>query len=205
MKRGYFIIIIIKWGYNRMNDSENIERKSNKTPQDMWCIKNRIVCERNESLYRTKKELTANQLPVCDDESNSSDEMKSVKALDDDDVESDDNDDNEKMRRYASTLLMLQNANPKVKRMVIHKAGKELMNCLCECGRNILKGTVPISKAQLHDLKRYEKHLRCIDKKSVSIEKKKLILQKGGFLGTFLKPLVGMLLDLTKWRKKCFW
>ena len=31
----------------------------------------------------------------CDDESSSSDEMKSVKALDDD-VESDDNDDNEK-------------------------------------------------------------------------------------------------------------
>ena len=74
----------------------------------------------------------------CDDESNSSDEMKSVKALDDD-VESDDNDDNEKMRRYASTLLMLQNTNPKVERMVIQKAGKELINCLCECGRNILK------------------------------------------------------------------
>ena len=35
-----------------------------------------------------------------DDESNSGDEMKSVKALDDD-VESD---DNEKMIRYASTL-----------------------------------------------------------------------------------------------------
>ena len=71
---------------------------------------------------------------------------------------------------------MLQNANPKVKRMVIQKAGKELINCLCECGRNILKGTVPLSKAQLRDLKRYEKHLRCIDKKSVPIKKKKLIL-----------------------------
>ena len=162
------------------------------------------------TLYKEKNRLRQEEKPVQDeersdtdsvnrrdDESSSSDEMKSVKDLDDD-VESDDNDDNEKMRRYASTLLMLQNANPKVKRMVIHKAGKELMNCLCECGRNILKGTVPISKAQLRDLKRYEKHLRCINKKSVSIKKKKLILQKGGFLGTFLKPLVGMLLDLTK-------
>ena len=65
----------------------------------------------------------------------------------------DNDDDNEKMRRYASTLLMLQNAKPKVKRMVIHKADKKLMNCLCECRRNILKGTVPISKAQLRDLK----------------------------------------------------
>ena len=83
-----------------------------------------------------------------------------------------DDDDNEKMRRYASTLLMLQNAKPEVKRMVIQKAGKELMNCLCECGRNILKGTVPISKAQLRDLKRYEKHLRCIDKKSVSLKRR---------------------------------
>ena len=90
----------------------------------------------------------------------------------------DDDDDNEKMRRYASTLLMLQNAKPKVKRMVIQKAGKELMNCLCECGRNILKGTVPISKAQLRDLKRYEKHLRCIDKKSVPIEEEETNITK---------------------------
>ena len=57
----------------------------------------------------------------------------------------------------------------------LYKAGKELINCLCECGRNILKGTVPISKSHIRDLKRYKRHLRCIDRlrKKVSLHRTK--------------------------------
>ena len=102
------------------------------------------------------------------------------------------------MKKYASTLLMLRNAKPKVRKAAIAKANKNLINSLCECSRNILKGTVPLKKAHVRRLKRYKNDLRTLNKKRISLKKKKIILQKGGFLGALLNPLVGLLVSLTR-------
>ena len=50
-----------------------------------------------------------------------------------------------RVKKYASTLRVLSRAKPKVKRIVIGKADKQFMNCLCECGKNVLKGNVPLT------------------------------------------------------------
>ena len=103
-----------------------------------------------------------------------------------------------RVKKYAATLRVLSRAKPKVKRMVIAKADKQFMNCLCECGKNILKGNVPLTPLQLRALRPYKNHLRDLVRKKVSLKKKKIILQKGGFIGALLRPLTKLLLSLTK-------
>ena len=44
-----------------------------------------------------------------------------------------------RVKKYASTLQVLSRAKPKVKRMVIAKADKQFMDCLCECGKKCFK------------------------------------------------------------------
>ena len=108
-------------------------------------------------------------------------------------------DDVVQSEKYAATLRFLSRAKPKVKRMVIAKADKQFMNCLCECGKHVLKGNVPLTPRQLRALRPYKNHLRDLVRENVSLKKKKkIILQKGGFIGALLRPLTKLLLSLTK-------
>jgi hypothetical protein len=70
---------------------------------------------------------------------------------------------------------------------------RSLVDCLCECADNISKGNVPLTKPQKEKLKRNKAGLRALMKKSVSLKKKKAILQKGRFVGSLLAPLTGNL------------
>ena len=103
-----------------------------------------------------------------------------------------------RVKKYASTLRVLSRAKPKVKRIVIGKADKQFMNCLCECGKNVLKGNVPLTPRQLRALRPYKNHLRDLVCKKISIKRKKIILQTSGFVGALLRPRTKLLLSLTK-------
>ena len=54
-----------------------------------------------------------------------------------------------RVQKNALTLRILSRATPEVKRIVIQKADNQFMNCLCECGKNILKSNVPLTSRQL--------------------------------------------------------
>ena len=103
-----------------------------------------------------------------------------------------------RVKKYPSTLRVLSRAKPKVKRIVIWKADKQFIKCLCECGKNVLKGNVPLTYRQSRCLRPYKIHLRDLVCKKVSIKRKKIILQKGGFIGALLRPLTKLLLSLPK-------
>ena len=81
-----------------------------------------------------------------------------------------------RVQKYAPTLRILSRATPKVKRMVIQKADKQFMNCLCECGKNVLKSNVPLTSRQLRVLRPYKNHFRDLVSMKVSIKRKKIIL-----------------------------
>ena len=99
-----------------------------------------------------------------------------------------------RVQKYAPTLRILSRASPKVKRTVIQQADNQFMNCLCECGKNVLESNVPLTPRQLRVLRPYKNHLRELVSKKVGIKRKKIILQKGGFIGALLKPLTEFLL-----------
>ena len=102
----------------------------------------------------------------------------------------------QRLKKHANELVYLQKARPCIRKHLITKADRSLVECLCECADNILRGNVPLTKPQKEKLARNKAGLRALTKKSVSLKKKKAILQKGGFLGSLLAPIASVVAPL---------
>ena len=87
----------------------------------------------------------------------------------------------QRLKKHANELVHLQKATPCICKHLITKADRNLVDCLCKCADYILRGNVPLTKPQKETLARNKTGLRALTKKSVSLKKKKAILQKGGF------------------------
>ena len=95
-----------------------------------------------------------------------------------------------RVHKHADLLKVLAKAKPATCKAILKTADKGLIHCLCECAHNVLKGNVPLTKAQKTKLARYKQDLRAIDKKTTSQKRKQKVLQKGGFLPALLAPLL---------------
>jgi hypothetical protein len=102
----------------------------------------------------------------------------------------------QRLKKHASDIVYLQKARPCIRKHLFTKADRSLVNCLCECADNIFRGNVPLTKLQKEKLKRNKAGLRGLTKKSVSLKKKKAILQKGGFWGSLLAPIASVVTPL---------
>ena len=102
----------------------------------------------------------------------------------------------QRLKKHASDIVYLQKTKSCIRKHLITKADRSLVDCLCECVDDILRGNVPLTKLQKEKLKRYKARLRALKKKSVSPKKKKAILQKGGFLGSLLAPIASVVAPL---------
>ena len=104
-------------------------------------------------------------------------------------------------RRVAQMLPELRRLcrmSNKERKKYINLCGKDFIDCICECVKNLLKGNVPLNQKQLKSLRRHKQSLRKLALKKTSFAARKRILQKGGFLGFLLKPLatgIGYLLS----------
>lgn len=72
-------------------------------------------------------------------------------------------------------------------------ASKDLILSLVECAENIIRGNVKLTPLQFRRLKRYRTELERLTKRKASQNNQKTLLQKGGFLGALLGPLLGLL------------
>jgi len=64
------------------------------------------------------------------------------------------------------------------------------------CAKNVLKGNVPLSNAQMSMLRPRREDLRTLSVKKTSLAKKRKIIQKGGFLPALLAPALSVLAGL---------
>jgi len=64
---------------------------------------------------------------------------------------------------------------------------------MSECAKNLLKGNIPLKPHQRSSLKKRKAAIRQLAKKKVSLQSKKKIIQRGGFLGAFLGPIISIL------------
>ena len=90
-------------------------------------------------------------------------------------------------------LKLIYGAKPALNKAVLKGAWPDLINVFCECPLNILKGHVHLTPAQKKQLSGYKQSLRVLAKKGTSVKRRKQILQKGGFVGALLKPVLGIL------------
>ena len=75
---------------------------------------------------------------------------------------------------------------------IIDEGGMELVNCICDCVHNILQGNIPMEPEEKDRLGLHKECLRKLVKKKTSDEKRKHLIQEGGFLGSLIPTLVGL-------------
>ena len=98
------------------------------------------------------------------------------------------------VKRHLHALSVLSKAPKKLREAVITNSTKEGILALCEVIHNVLVGTVKLSPSDIKKLKRYNRTLVQITRKSTSLKKRKqLIVQKGGFLLTLLPPALALI------------
>lgn len=98
-----------------------------------------------------------------------------------------------RLRRHKDVLKRLAKAKPSVAKRLLKDASSDLLKLLSECSLNVLKGSVPLSTKQKKQLCKHKAKLRKIANKKTSQKKKRAILMRGGFLGTLLSPIIGIL------------
>ena len=97
-----------------------------------------------------------------------------------------------RLQKHANILKVLATAKPPLKKAIINAADKELIDTLCDCAQNILKGNVPMTTRQKTCLRQHKHLLRKLTQRQSLQVKKKQLLQKGGFLGGLLAPILGI-------------
>ena len=100
----------------------------------------------------------------------------------------------QRLRRYAPLLRTLHRASPtRKKELLKNNSDREFMNCLCECAKNVIYGRVPLNARQRVELAKRKRILRLLALKKTPLKTKKTIVQKGGFIGALLGPIVSVL------------
>lgn len=96
-----------------------------------------------------------------------------------------------RIRKNIHYLKVLHKSKPSVRKAIIENSNKELVDTICECLHNILKGNVRIPSETYKILKRHQGVVRDLHNKKVGIiKKKKLLIQNGGFLPALLAPII---------------
>lgn len=98
-----------------------------------------------------------------------------------------------RLKKYLVKLRLLKKSSSKVRNKILKNCNKNLLCCLCECAKNVLKGNVPLTKPQKSKLSRFKQKLRNLVSKKTRIKVKRRLVQTGGFLGALLTPVLSFL------------
>ena len=102
----------------------------------------------------------------------------------------------QKLKKYMPELQVLAKCRPYQRRAFLKHAHKDVIDCVSEVCTNMLKGNVPLKPAQKKALSHHKHHLRLLaDKRNSNRKRRDILVQKGGFLGALLGPLLSTLLS----------
>ena len=114
----------------------------------------------------------------------------------------------ELIKKHAKLLHFLCTCKKaKQRNALVEVLPHDALKAIAECNYNVIKGTVPLSKAHLAALKRNKKlllnldedrdiaHLQGTARREALDEKRKNILQQGGVLPALLAPLLGAVIS----------
>lgn len=102
-------------------------------------------------------------------------------------------------KKHVELLRALRHFSAKERVAFFRVADEKIIRCICECVFNVLYGNVSIQPKQKAHLRKYVPVLRqLVEKKRGKRNlphKRRLIIQKGGFLPSLLIPIVGSVLS----------
>ena len=96
----------------------------------------------------------------------------------------------ENLKSQLDLLKILARPKSKYRKLIIQSADKKLVQAICECIHNVLKGNINISESEKKRLKSYRSVLHELIKKSTLKTKKKILIQRGGFLEVLLPAVI---------------
>ena len=100
----------------------------------------------------------------------------------------------EHMKTHYDLIKVL--GNPKYRKAILVHADKGLINAICEIVYNVLRNNINISESDKAKLIKHRKFLRELCEKSSLKEKKKILIQKGGFLQFLIPAVIGGLAQI---------
>jgi hypothetical protein len=93
----------------------------------------------------------------------------------------------ENINRQKDILSVLGKCKIKLRKAIIKNADKDLIDAISQCVFNLLSGNIQMNELEKKNLAKYKTTLRKIATKSSLKSKKRILVQKGGFL-QFLIP-----------------
>ena len=101
------------------------------------------------------------------------------------------------MRLNYHALNVLKTARPKLRKAIVSNCDRELLNSISECVLNVLNGNVRLSSCVTRKLRKHRHVLRAVADRRVPLSgKKRLIVQRGGFLLPLLSAVLPTIASL---------
>ena len=83
--------------------------------------------------------------------------------------------------------------NKKARNKILSSCPCRVVTVLSDISRNVLNGSIKVPKTHLHRLRLYKKDLRKLSAKVPTKTRRKVLIQKGGFLPFLLIPALTLL------------
>lgn len=100
-------------------------------------------------------------------------------------------------KEQLQQLELLNICPQKLRKNLLKNINQEGIKAICECCLNVLHGNIPLSEKQKGSLSKHKRTLRTLAERKVALSKKrKLIIQKGGFLNILIPTALSVLSTL---------
>ena len=88
-----------------------------------------------------------------------------------------------------NTIKTLLTSKPSIRKLIVSKGDKNFYRAICVIILNILQGKIKLTEKETLLLQKYKNYLRKIIEPS-TVKRKRILIQKGGFLSTLLPILL---------------
>ena len=83
--------------------------------------------------------------------------------------------------------------NSKLRNKYLKEANNCVIDAISEIAKNCLIGNVPLKTCDFKKLRKYQKLLRKLSKKSPVVKRRNLIIQRGGFISFLIPPALSLI------------
>jgi hypothetical protein len=102
----------------------------------------------------------------------------------------------DRVKRNLHLLTSIATCKKCLRNTIIQKGNKDFINSIIECVDNLLRDNIPLEESEFKKVSKAKSTLRKLVKKSSLAEKKKLLIQKGGFLQFLIPAAVSVISSL---------
>ena len=102
------------------------------------------------------------------------------------------------VKKHLTHLQFLAHCSPKLRKLVLKNADKDLILAVCECMYNFMNGNVKVDENIMKKTQKHKNHLRKLFSDGSLSKKKDVLVQHGGFLPILIPTILEVVSSLIK-------